>query len=79
MPVLILANSKNKKEKIIIIKIGAKVEITFFLPGLKFFKSSEFETTEIELNAIASPASSGFKINPNPKKTLAAIGIPITL
>ena len=55
------------------------MEITFFLPGLKFFKSSEFETTEMELKAIASPANSGFRINPNQKKTRAAIGIPITL
>jgi len=41
MPVLILANSKNKKEKIIIIKIGAKMEITFFLPGLYKFNSTK--------------------------------------
>ena len=62
-----------------IIRAGAIVENKFFWLGLKDFSNNEFSTTEIELIAIARPASSGFNINPNSTNTLAAIGIPITL
>ena len=56
--------------------LGETIRLLF---GLKNLKSSEFETTEIELKAIASPASSGFKTKPSPAKILAATGMPITL
>lgn len=79
MPVLIRANSINNIVKKIIIKIGAIVEIQFFRPGLNPRSNMELETTDIELKAIANPASSGFSTKPSPMKTRAAIGIPITL
>lgn len=40
---------------------------------------SELRITDTELNAIANPASAGFKISPKPLKTPAAIGIPTPL
>lgn len=58
---------------------GAIREIQLRLFGLKLRKKSEFETTETELRAIASPANSGFNTKPQTAKTRAAIGMPITL
>ena len=58
---------------------GATIDSQFRFPGLNLFKNRELETTDTELNAIAKPASSGFKTNPIPTKRRAAIGIPKTL
>ena len=59
--------------------IGAAMESQFLLPGRKYLSKSELETTEIELKAMAMPASSGLKTNPQADSTRAAIGMPTTL
>lgn len=76
---LILANSTNTNVKAIIMRTGAIMERKFRLRGLNRRSRSELATTEMELKAIARPASSGFRISPNATKTRAAIGMPITL
>ena len=62
-----------------IMSAGAMKEIIFLLPGLKKRRRRELPTTEMELKAIASPASSGFNTSPANAKIRAAIGIPMTL
>lgn len=47
--------------------------------ALKNLSSSEFETTDTEDSAIASPASSGLRDIPAKADTPAAIGIPAAL
>src|SRR3989344_6698990 len=71
---LIFANRKKSAVKPIAMTTGAKSEIQFFRVGWKPFKRRELVTTQTELNAIASPASSGRKISPQCMKALAARG-----
>jgi hypothetical protein len=50
-----------------------------FFSGLKRLRRSEFETTDIELNAIAPAAKTGFITIPIGANTPAAIGISAAL
>ena len=48
--------------------------------GLNRFSSSEFDTTDTELNAMAAAAMIGFRLMPNQGMRMpAAMGMPITL
>ena len=78
-PVEIWPNCRKIQRKIIVKNIGAILDIRLRLFGRYNFNNNEFVTTDTELNAIANPANSGFKIIPKLINAPAAIGIPKTL
>ena len=69
----------NRLVKSTVIAIGVMIETQLRLPGLYVRSVRELVTTEIELSAMASPASSGRNTSPAKAKTRAAIGMPTTL
>ena len=75
-PVEIWPNCRKIQRNIMVKSIGAILDTRLCLFGRYNFKSNEFVTTDTELNAIASPANSGFNIIPKLINAPAAIGIP---
>ena len=62
---------------VVLVEAGEEVGNYFF--GLKYLRRSELETTDTELIAMASPASSGLSVRPYLVNNRAAIGIPMIL
>ena len=75
-PVEIWPNCRKIQRKIIVRNIGAVLDIRLRLFGRYNLSSNEFVTTDTELNAMANPANSGFKMIPKLINAPAAIGIP---
>ena len=75
-PVDIWPNCRKIQRKIIVRNIGAILDIRLRLFGRYNLSSNEFVTTDTELNAIANPANSGFKMIPKLINAPAAMGIP---
>ena len=63
-PVEICPNCRKIQRKIIVKNIGAILDTRLRLFGRYNFNNNEFVTTDTELNAIANPANSGFKMIP---------------
>lgn len=74
-PFPIFAKFQKKLTNMIVMITGANMDNRFLFFGLKNLKSKEFNTTETELIAIASPANSGCNVSPQVASTPAAIGI----
>ena len=75
-PVEICPNCRKIQRKIIVKNIGAILDTRLRLFGRYNFNNNEFVTTDTELNAIANPANSGFKMIPKLINAPAAMGIP---
>jgi len=74
-PVDIWPNCQKIQRNSIVNITGAIFDIRFCLFGRYNLSSNEFVTTETELNAMANPANSGFKMIPKLINAPAAIGI----